>query len=172
MEPKKRLRAQGEFKINWYSQIFCLPTLFCFYFVYWVSYDYSDFSCRTRLKTVELERDRLSHEVTKVLLSSKSRDILYVGRISSKLKALIAREKIRKISYNTSLYEQGVPCSELLRRLYFDPQASFLWSSGLIDLGERDAKRSGNRGEGNGGPFLSTLPSINSLAFILVFVLF
>lgn len=34
--------------------------------------DYSDFSCRTRLKTVELERDRMSHEVTKVLISWES----------------------------------------------------------------------------------------------------
>lgn len=32
-----------------------------------------DFSCRTRLKTVELERDRTSHEVTKVLISSERR---------------------------------------------------------------------------------------------------
>lgn len=31
--------------------------------------DYFDFSCRTRLKTVELERDRMSHEVTKVVIS-------------------------------------------------------------------------------------------------------
>ena len=43
------------------------------------TYDYSNFSCRTRLKTVELERDRMSHEVTKVLISRESRDIFLLG---------------------------------------------------------------------------------------------
>lgn len=44
--------------------------------------DYFDFSCRTRLKTVELERDRMSHEVTKVVIFWESRHIFFVGRIN------------------------------------------------------------------------------------------
>lgn len=74
IEPKTENARAGWILAN-FSQLigtfreFFSPTLFASTLFLGFTNVYLDFSCRTRLKTVELERDRMSHEVTKVHLS-------------------------------------------------------------------------------------------------------